>query len=251
MTPGQFKLVLVFFLLGLGACESSMTVQAPADDVFVSRVRDQAIRLELAGDLSRAVYQWQVVVGLRSNDPQANAELKRLQKIIRGKIIQLESDFEKARTTGNNRRQKLIALKLLALDGTHSAAREYLQASEYKAALVMQSQKDRDALQAQAKRQEKAGREMAMQIQKQQNEKNRLRANADKAEKLAAANARKADDLYRAGIKALTVDLDKAIALLSESLEYNPDNIQAEQHIQRAIKMQATLRKIEQTKSGN
>jgi len=251
MISGSYAIFVLLVLFGFIGCASSMSVQVPEDGDFVSRVREQAIRLEEAGDLSRAVYQWQVVVGMQGNDPQAKAELQRLLKTIRKKINHLESDFKNARTASNSKQQKLLALRLLALDGKHSAAREYLQVKEHKSALVTQSQKDRDALQAQAMRQEKANQELLIQKQTQQDEIDQLRAEADKAEKIAESNARKGDDLYRAGIKALSVDLDKAIALLSESLVYKPDNIQAKQHIQRAVKMQATLKKIEQTKAGN
>ena len=245
----QFLLVLVYF--AINGCESSMPVQSAQGDNFVSRVREQAIRLEEEGDLPRAMYQWQVVAGMQANDAQAKSELQRLRKLIGAKIARLESDFEKARNGNSSKRRKLLALKLLALDGKHTIARDYLQDYEHQSALVMQSQKDRDALQAQATRQEKADQELLVQEQVQQDEQKRLRAQAQQAAKIAEANSRKGDNLYRAGIKALSVDLEKAIALLTESLVYKPDNIQAEQHILRAKKMQATLRRIERSSSGN
>jgi hypothetical protein len=250
----EFKHALKYsFLLALlvivSACESNMAVQSPSGDDFVSRTRAQAVKLEQAGDLARAVYQWQVVVGLQANDSQAKSELIRLRKKIAVHISRYESEYAKARNAGNPKKQKLFALKLLALDGEHKVARQYLSKFERDSALITQSRKDRDALQAQAARQYKAGQALTKQKQEQQKEKDRLLVQAKTQEELAASNAQKADDLYREGIKALSVDLDKAIELLSESLKYNSDNVQAEQHIQRARKMQATLRKIEKNQS--
>jgi len=247
----KFQIVCFVIFLGIAGCESNAPVQSPDGGDFVRRVRDQAIKLEKAGDLSRAVYQWQIIAGMQMGDTDAKAQLKRLHNVIRSKTKALETKFEIARAAGNNKQQKLLALKLLALDGGHSTARDYLRVFEYESALVMQSQKDRDALQAQAMRQKKATQKLLAQKQKQESEKSELREKADKAVKLAAANDRKGDDLYRAGIKALSVDLDAAIALLSESLVYKPNNIQAVQQIERAKKMQATLRKIEQSKTGD
>ncbi len=243
--------LLLAVLVLFSACESTQPIRSPSGEEFISRTQAQAVKLEQQGDLARALYQWQVVAGLKANDTQAKNELIRLRKKIAAHLARYESEFAKARNAGNRKNQRLFALKLLALDGAHKEARQYLSEFERDSALITQSRKDRDALQAQALRQGKVRQELAIQKQNRQKELDRLSAEAETQAELAASNARKADDLYREGIKALSVDLDKAIALFSESLKYDSNNLQAEQHIQRAKKMQATLKKIEQNQSQN
>ncbi|MBV1905363.1 MAG: hypothetical protein KUG75_04745 [Pseudomonadales bacterium] len=208
---------------------------------FSERTRDHAIFLEQQGDIVGALYQRRVLYAMNPDDAKARAETYRLNQLIELRLSQLEKDFSLAGAQGSSVRQRLVALKLLMLDGRHAAALDYLREQDRGNALESQSLKDREALRALALRRKKV---------EQQLEEHELQKKNEIAERTQKQliKKRKADALFREGLKALSEDLDSAIALLTESLRYDPGNRQVNMQLQRAKKMQITLRKIEQKK---
>lgn len=218
------SICLFFCLCGLAGCETTMPKHTESN--FVARTSSYAKQLEQQGELVKALYQWRVLESLDTENVQARMEIKRLRQSIQKKLHALNREFIRQAASNTSRKQRLLALRLLLLDGSHTKARAYLMERDRALALMTQSRKDREALESQASRR--------LKVEKQ----------VQQEEKLTNTRKRKALDLYKAGLKILSTDLDSAIKLFEGSLELDPENKQAARQLKRATKMRLTLQKI-------
>ena len=140
--------ILLFF--GLPGC--TITSPREVEIGFVERTRNYALTLEQAGDLKRALYQWEVLASTQPADEEARTAITRLRAAIQARLRRLEQQLASAYSKNQTEKVKTSALRILTLDGRHADAREKLMEIDRNVALLNQHQKDRDALQAQATR---------------------------------------------------------------------------------------------------
>jgi hypothetical protein len=109
---------------------------------FIADQRAEARRLDAAAMLSEARLHWRYVAALLPNDPEAKAEIARLDGAIRARVDALVAQGDAAVMRNRLPDAQLAFLKALAIDGTNERARTRLRELDARSAFLAQDRKD-------------------------------------------------------------------------------------------------------------
>lgn len=252
-----------------------------SDKVFsMSDRKQQAMKLEKRKHLADALWQWQIISAASPEDKDAQQAITRLERQIDTQLVKLQGQVKKQ---NNPEQQRLLHLKILALQPANQQAIAALRQLEWGAA--DQAASDKSASMANWQRKpatptsDKAQKSSAAtsspslasasqltQINKLlDSAEHRLReqqweqagelllqasdlSQPNTSGRLLAMKKQLSQQYYSQGMRVLTSNLEQAIDDLQTSLWFDPDNIKARIQLSRASTMKQNLEEIRNPK---
>lgn len=124
---------IIYFSVLVICCSCSTNLVDNHD--FLEQRSPVAKSLEDKERYAEALTQWRILKIAYPNNEIVKDHILRLEFLVSGRVIQQLDILDKAKTTGNEKLERNVYLKILALDPNHEIAMEELRKFEWKFAI--------------------------------------------------------------------------------------------------------------------
>ena len=223
--------------LVLTSCAELPRIESREVSVLANQRKLKAIHLRKHGRLAESLVEWKIVQLLIPNDMDIINELEATKAAIQKDVDKYLTAGKQAVKNHKANAAQIYFLKVLALDPVNGEALDHLR--EIEAAKV------RNVQQARIKA-----------LLGARNSASPKKISKDKVEKYIEQDAKTnqletkeqlAERYFKAGIRIYREDVAKAITYWKKSLSYNANHMKAKLYLEKALKMQKNLNKIERT----